>query len=168
MSVIALKPSPEEKKKSMRSGILLMVALCFAYYVFDYIKFTFFPDVALKTEVLSPTDINYTPFTSGFTLPMGKIKVHTRSSKGAHEVTEKTLKDFVGKPTIVHMWATWCPPCVQEMPVYNQYAAATKDKIQNLAIMSGQAPIEDIESFYKDKNIDQVKIMTDEQNSVLS
>jgi len=30
------------------------------------------------------------------------------------------LKEFVGKPTAVNLWATWCPPCVREMPVLHE------------------------------------------------
>ena len=31
-----------------------------------------------------------------------------------------TLTDFQGKPTVVNLWATWCPPCRREMPVLQQ------------------------------------------------
>ncbi len=30
------------------------------------------------------------------------------------------LGEFKGKPTVVNLWATWCPPCVREMPVLHQ------------------------------------------------
>jgi thiol-disulfide isomerase/thioredoxin len=30
------------------------------------------------------------------------------------------LAQFKGQPTVVNLWATWCPPCVREMPVLRQ------------------------------------------------
>ena len=30
------------------------------------------------------------------------------------------LAQFEGKPTVVNLWATWCPPCVREMPVLHE------------------------------------------------
>ena len=33
-----------------------------------------------------------------------------------------SLKDYAGKPVVVNFWATWCPPCLQEMPWFEQLA----------------------------------------------
>ncbi|MCD8513663.1 MAG: TlpA family protein disulfide reductase [Nitrincola sp.] len=35
---------------------------------------------------------------------------------------EIPLSDFSGQPVIVNFWATWCPPCIREMPLLARYA----------------------------------------------
>jgi thiol-disulfide isomerase/thioredoxin len=32
-----------------------------------------------------------------------------------------TLADWRGKPLLVNFWATWCPPCVEELPLLNAF-----------------------------------------------
>jgi thiol-disulfide isomerase/thioredoxin len=33
----------------------------------------------------------------------------------------RSLSDYVGKVVLVNMWATWCPPCVSELPTLNSF-----------------------------------------------
>lgn len=45
-----------------------------------------------------------------------------------------TLASFAGKPVLLNLWATWCGPCVREMPSLDRLAAAQGDKLQVVAL----------------------------------
>jgi thiol-disulfide isomerase/thioredoxin len=37
---------------------------------------------------------------------------------------ELALADFRGRPLLINFWATWCPPCVRELPLLDRFAGA--------------------------------------------
>ncbi|MEK0416812.1 MAG: hypothetical protein RI949_818 [Pseudomonadota bacterium] len=34
---------------------------------------------------------------------------------------ELVLADFKGRPLLLNFWATWCPPCIRELPDLNRF-----------------------------------------------
>lgn len=46
-----------------------------------------------------------------------------------------SMEQFRGKVIFINLWATWCPPCVAEMPSINKmYNDIDKDKVEVLMI----------------------------------
>jgi thiol-disulfide isomerase/thioredoxin len=45
-----------------------------------------------------------------------------------------TLGDFRGRPVLVNLWATWCGPCVAEMPTLDKLAAREAERLQVLVV----------------------------------
>lgn len=36
------------------------------------------------------------------------------------------MESFRGRPLLVNFWATWCPPCVDELPLINEFYRQNK------------------------------------------
>ena len=62
------------------------------------------------------------------------------------------LSDYKGQVVFVNLWATWCPPCIAEMPsiqeLYNDY------KNEIVFLMVSDENTETIERFLKKHNYD--------------
>lgn len=55
-----------------------------------------------------------------------------------------TFADFKGRPILVNLWATWCAPCLKELPSIDVLAAREAEGLQVLAIsqdMKGRAVV---------------------------
>jgi thiol-disulfide isomerase/thioredoxin len=42
--------------------------------------------------------------------------------------------DFDGTPLLVNFWATWCAPCVREMPLLDEFAEAEAERLNVVGI----------------------------------
>lgn len=58
------------------------------------------------------------------------------------------LEDLSGKTVIVNFWASWCGPCVEEVPSLLSLVSAMGGKLHLVAV-SGDSSREDIEAFLK-------------------
>jgi len=65
-----------------------------------------------------------------------------------------SLKAFAGKPTLVNLWASWCAPCIKELPTLDRLAAADKPKLNVVAISQDMdVPHASVVAFLKAHNI---------------
>jgi thiol-disulfide isomerase/thioredoxin len=63
-----------------------------------------------------------------------QAKVLATASFVAADGTHKTLADYRGRPVLVNLWATWCPPCLGEMPSLERLRDKMKGK--HLAVVA--------------------------------
>jgi thiol-disulfide isomerase/thioredoxin len=56
-----------------------------------------------------------------------------------------TLADFKGKPVLMNLWASWCAPCVKELPTLDKLAREGKVKV--LAVSQDTGPHSSVVAF---------------------
>jgi len=63
---------------------------------------------------------------------------------------QHTPRDFAGRGMVINLWATWCPPCVREMPALDALAAALRpDGVAVLPLSSDRGGLPVVQAFYQ-------------------
>ena len=62
---------------------------------------------------------------------------------------ETYLSDFSGKPVMLNFWATWCPPCREEMPYLQQIHEQRSADVVVLTVNMAENP-GDVEEFIRE------------------
>jgi len=64
-----------------------------------------------------------------------------------------------GKVVLLNFWATWCPPCRDEIPEMIELSKRFKDRLQIVGVSMDDAPSDDVRQFAKEMGIDYPIVM---------
>jgi peroxiredoxin len=62
------------------------------------------------------------------------------------EGKSRTLSSYRGKPVALHFWATWCGPCIRELPLIASLSTAKAQDLTVLAVNCAE-PDQTVSSF---------------------
>ncbi len=78
-----------------------------------------------------------------------------------------SLKDYFGKFVVINLWATWCGPCVKEMPSLARLQIDYKDKGLAVLAISEDHAISDAIDFYNSHAISAFEPLTDTDHHIM-
>ena len=86
-----------------------------------------------------------------------------------------TIGDFEGRALVVNFWATWCGPCVKEMPSLNRLQQQfNRESVLVLAVAAGRNPPDKVDNFLRKYELEELTVVFDQKatfshaNSVFS
>jgi thiol-disulfide isomerase/thioredoxin len=74
------------------------------------------------------------------------------------------LSKFKGTPVLVNLWASWCAPCIKELPTLQQLEQTQADegKLGVIAVSQDMAPQGSVEAFLMERDIGRFAAYHDE------
>jgi len=74
----------------------------------------------------------------------------------------RSLRDYAGKTVVLNLWATWCAPCVAEMPALAALARQGAERgIVVLPLSSDRGGAAVVQRFYRDHGIAGLPVLLD-------
>jgi thiol-disulfide isomerase/thioredoxin len=80
--------------------------------------------------------------------------------------TTLTMSDLRGKPALVNLWATWCVPCVAEMPMLDKLAAELGESVRVVTISQDMKGAEVVEPFFAQRKLANLPKWIDQKNDL--
>ena len=83
-----------------------------------------------------------------------------------HKEKEISFSDFKGKILLVNFWATWCAPCIKEMPSLDRLETKINGDFDVIAISVDRDGVEKVTDFFNENKISNLEKFFDIKNSL--
>ena len=83
-----------------------------------------------------------------------------------HEEKEVSFSNFKGKILLVNFWATWCAPCIKEMPSLDRLKSKIKGNFDVVAISVDRDGVSKVTDFFNNRELRVYYAICDENNVV--
>jgi len=134
------------KRNIIEYGVLALVLLTLFFTGLYTEVFGFLQRGVLATGVMNP----HVAEDTSAEYPKADFNLNLINSKG-----EKVSMDqFKGKVIFLNVWATWCPPCIAEMPGINKLFNVVKDEDVVFLMISIDQDFEKAKRFNEKKGFD--------------
>lgn len=118
----------KHNKTYLKIGVFTLILISFTLFSFQGKNAEIHIEKNTQTEASENSEAIENPEKSRAKADFG---MHLKNSKG--EVV--SLEDYRGKVIFINFWATWCPPCIAEMPsIQAMYKDIDKSKIEVLMV----------------------------------
>lgn len=104
---------------------------------------------------------------------MGRLSVEYRGSAAPDltfsnaEGQSVSLSDFQGQPLLVNLWATWCAPCIREMPTLDALADRHQGRLKVLTVSQDFQGADVVRPFFAENEFDNLEPWLDSQNTMM-
>ncbi|WP_366554697.1 TlpA disulfide reductase family protein [Aquibaculum sediminis] len=90
----------------------------------------------------------------------------TRLNDGEEE--QVTLADYTGEVLLLNFWATWCAPCVEEMPALDALdAELSNEDFRVLVVSNDRRGAEQVLPFYEEHGLEHLGIWLDPRGDLM-
>jgi len=76
------------------------------------------------------------------------------------------LGEFTGKPVLINLWATWCGPCIEEMPSLAKLQDRLGDRLTVLAISEDHAGAKTVVPFLAEHQLKSLRAYLDPKSEI--
>jgi thiol-disulfide isomerase/thioredoxin len=76
------------------------------------------------------------------------------------------LGEATGKPVLLNLWATWCVPCVTEMPLLDRIAGEMGDELTVLTVSEDLEGATAVPAFFAEKGFQHLPQWLDQNNDL--